>query len=531
MGLPLAVVLIAGLLKKDIMNLDWWRQIGERLDKLVAIEDCKGILEESYKQLPDFLKPCFLYFGSFPEDEKIRVNDLIILWISEGFIEKHETKSLEVVANEYLMDLVGRSLVIALRRSSVGRIKTCIVHDLLREFCLAKGKEENVFQVFDGNKDSNNLHYRICIQDNCWSSFLRHENGSAAPFVHSLLPFPKDRRPLYDQILEPKYIRSLATHFRFLQVLFLRSNVYVGAFPEAITELVLLKCLIIACDLKSVPPSVKKLENLETLIFEHHFSVYSRSDFPLMAVLEMQKLRHLFVRGVCNPTGFENNMHPISRTLRTFSCTDLLIPYNRSEMFFTKLPNVQTLKCQIKRAYSSLEEPKLILKFDYLSRLESLRVIYQTLGYQYSSSFELQFPYSLKKLHLLDFRFPWSSMPAAISRLPNLEVLKLDGGIFGKTWNVEDYEFQTLKFLRLSYLGIEEFNASDDSFPCLQHFAVDGCEDLQEIPIRFASISTLKIIEVDPDLESSARYIQEEQKDLGNDLEVRISVGFRFRDS
>ncbi|KAI5670213.1 hypothetical protein M9H77_10577 [Catharanthus roseus] len=249
MGLPLALVLIAGLLKKDIMNLDWWRQIGERLDKLVAIEDCKGILEESYEQLPDFLKHCFLYFGSFPEDEKIRVNDLIILWISEGFIEKHETKSLEVVANEYLMDLVGRSLVIALRRSSTGRIKTCIVHDLLREFCLAKG-----------------------------------------------------------------------------------SNVYVGAFPEAITELVLLKCLIIACELESVPPSIKKLKNLETFIFEHHVFRFTMNKFELMPVLEMQKLRHLFVRGECHPTGFQSNMCPISRTLRTFSCTSLLLPYERSEM-------------------------------------------------------------------------------------------------------------------------------------------------------------------------------------------------------
>ncbi|KAI5670255.1 hypothetical protein M9H77_10619 [Catharanthus roseus] len=72
-------------------------------------------------------------------------------------------------------------------------------------------------------------------------------------------------------------------------------------------------------------------------------------------------------------------------------------------------------------------------------------------------------------------------------------------------------------------LEIEEFNASDDSFPRLQHFVVDECEYLQEIPIRFAGISTLKIIEVDRYLESSARCIQEEQKDLGNDLEVRIS--------
>ncbi|KAI5670207.1 hypothetical protein M9H77_10571 [Catharanthus roseus] len=190
-------------------------------------------------------------------------------------------------------------------------------------------------------------------------------------------------------------------------------------------------------------------------------------------------------------------MHPISQTLRTFSYTGLLLPYERSEMFFKKLPNVQTLKFQIKHAESSWQEPKLILDLDYLSHLESLTVHYRT--------------------------FADNSMSAAISRLPNLEVLKLDGGIFGKTWNVEDCEFQTLKYLRLKELEIEEFNAYDDSFPLLRHFVVDKCEKLQEIPIRFASISTLKIIEVNRHLESSARYIQEEQKDLGNVLEILIS--------
>ncbi|KAI5673906.1 hypothetical protein M9H77_14270 [Catharanthus roseus] len=213
-GLTLAVLLIAGLLKKDIENLDWWRQVGERLDKLVAIEDCKG------------------------------------------FIPKHETKSLEFVAEEYLMDLVGRSLVTAIKRSSTGRIKTCIVHDLLREFCFAKGEAEKVFKVFNGNEDSNKyLHYRMCIQDNCWSSFLHHENGSPAPFVHSLLPFPKDDH-------EP-------------------------AERQTITELTLLKCLIIACNLKSVPAaSINKLQNLETLVLENCLHFYAESEFQLMAKVE-----------------------------------------------------------------------------------------------------------------------------------------------------------------------------------------------------------------------------------------------------
>lgn len=88
---------------------------------------------------------------------------------------------------------------------------------------------------------------------------------------------------------------------------------------------------------------------------------------------------------------------------------------------------------------------------------------------------------------------------------------------------MEDYEFQNLKFLRLKSLWIKEFNASDNSYPRLEHFVVEKCEFLRKIPPSFVSISTLMIIEVNSHLENSARQIQEEQKGLGNDLEVLIS--------
>ncbi|KAI5673907.1 hypothetical protein M9H77_14271 [Catharanthus roseus] len=189
---------------------------------------------------------------------------------------------------------------------------------------------------------------------------------------------------------------------------------------------------------------------------------------------------------------------PPSETLRTFLCTNLVIPYERSEMFFTKLQNVPTLKCQVKNSEYGREHSKLILKLDTLSHLESLRVQYKT--------------------------FADTAMEFNVCNLEatHLEVLKLDGGIFGETWNVEDEEFQNLKFLRLKTLGIEELNASDNSFPRLKHFVVEKCAYLQEIPPSFVNILTLKIIEVDPHLEISARQIQEEQKDLGNDPELLI---------
>ncbi|KAL8199563.1 hypothetical protein R6Q57_013131 [Mikania cordata] len=43
---------------------------------------------------------------------------------------------------DYLMDLLGRSLVMLSKRSDDGQIKACHVHDLLRSLCMWKAMEE-----------------------------------------------------------------------------------------------------------------------------------------------------------------------------------------------------------------------------------------------------------------------------------------------------------------------------------------------------------------------------------------------------
>lgn len=191
-GIVLAVVLVAGLLKERIKNLDCWKQIRKDLGSRISQEECLHISEQSYRHLPEPLKPCFLYFGSSRENKVIRVQKLIQLWVSEGFVRNHKMKNLETVAQEYLMDLAGRSVIIVTCRSSSGGIKTVCVCDLLLEFCCQKAEEENFMMVLRGSDNSqlssNGLdkHYRVCIQSKDWGSFCVW-NSSA---LYSLLFSP-----------------------------------------------------------------------------------------------------------------------------------------------------------------------------------------------------------------------------------------------------------------------------------------------------------------------------------------------------
>ncbi|GFY89236.1 hypothetical protein Acr_06g0011760 [Actinidia rufa] len=80
------------------------------------------------------------------EDFQVPVWKLIWLWVAEGFIRETREKSLEDVAEEYLMELIGRSLVLVSRRRYDGGVKACAIHDLLRDFCINQAEKECFLQ-------------------------------------------------------------------------------------------------------------------------------------------------------------------------------------------------------------------------------------------------------------------------------------------------------------------------------------------------------------------------------------------------
>ncbi|KAJ0103369.1 hypothetical protein Patl1_04561 [Pistacia atlantica] len=62
------------------------------------------------------------------------------LWIAEGFVEYDENQTLEEVAENYLIELIDRSLVQVVKRDISGRIRSCKVHGLMYEIILQKTK-------------------------------------------------------------------------------------------------------------------------------------------------------------------------------------------------------------------------------------------------------------------------------------------------------------------------------------------------------------------------------------------------------
>ncbi|KAG8379815.1 hypothetical protein BUALT_Bualt07G0128700 [Buddleja alternifolia] len=503
-GLPLAVVVIAGILSTMDREMSTWENVGGSLASYIFAQGNNStmqILELSYKHLPYHLKPCFLYFAAFQEDKRIPVRKLKSLWIAEGFICKEERKSLESVAEEYLMELIDKSLVIVSGRRSDGGVKNCVIHDLLRDLCLRRAEEENFLKFVTDNHSIYAKHQRLYVpmrsigMPSIYDDLHPHL-GLYGQHVRSFLGYLQDS-PLC--VINMKLLRVLDC-WKFNSC-----RDFVGI------ELVIhLRYLAI----HRMPASISSLVNLEFLLVNGKVCISS-------SILKMVKLRYL----QADEARFDQDCDPSSLANYNLQMLSTVNVYNlKDEEILKCLTNLRKLKYRCEPLMvgdgSSYRYPDL----RFLSQLESLHMI-NVLRYEIAAV-EINFPLNIKKLTLSGLNLPWEKM-SIVGRLTNLQVLKVVLDAFvGETWDTRNGEFQQLRFLKMELLQLNQWNASSEHFPKLQQLVLNRCTNLQEIPCEIGEIDTLPLIEVhycQKSVVESAIQIQEEQRDMGNE-ELRIII-------
>ncbi|CDP12427.1 unnamed protein product [Coffea canephora] len=155
-GLPLAITVIGGLLRaKKKLKSEWEKVLNNFNTNLSRGQvGVSAILELSYADLPANLKFCFLYLGLFPKDYVISVRKLIHMWVAEGIMQKRDAENLEeTAAYDDVEELSGRNMVQVAEMTVDERIKSCRVHDLLRELAIRKAEDENFFQIHHTRDD------------------------------------------------------------------------------------------------------------------------------------------------------------------------------------------------------------------------------------------------------------------------------------------------------------------------------------------------------------------------------------------
>ncbi|KAB1224840.1 putative disease resistance RPP13-like protein 1 [Morella rubra] len=110
-GLPLAIKTIGALLRSKLDIEEWDRILRSELWDLPVDEtNILPALRLSYKYLPPPLKHCFAYCSIFPKDCTFRKEQVILLWMAEGFLQQSNNKTMGEVGEEYFCALVSRSL-------------------------------------------------------------------------------------------------------------------------------------------------------------------------------------------------------------------------------------------------------------------------------------------------------------------------------------------------------------------------------------------------------------------------------------
>ncbi|CAI9105960.1 OLC1v1004997C1 [Oldenlandia corymbosa var. corymbosa] len=523
-GLPLTIVIVAGILAT--MEPEGWNQVMDALSTgIVSItEHCQNTLELSFRHLPNYLKPCLLYFGAFQEDEEVSVRRLLCLWIAEGFAQKAETKRVQDVAEDYLNALIGRSLVTVSKKRWDGGVKACRIHDLIHEFCLQKAKDEQFLHILKG-QDQLLAFNEPRIRRISIFGEAKHvkEAKLFCPRTRSLLINIKDKN---DEYTTPQISLSIFVHiFKVLRILDLQGISVGSQFPRELELLVQLAFLRVYGEMTYVPTWIDKLSTLETL----SVGIYGKILSLPSNLWNLRKLKFLGAKICCARIPLESlESSPVLYELDRFSCAG--IPLEASiEKLMRKFPGIRRFKYTVLEEEDDKKDRYEIVVPEFLNQLQSLHVSSDRLS-SYLRVHEICLPTHLKKLALTQFYLSSKSI-SMIGKLPNLEVLKLNYIEFeGNAWEMEEGEFLNLKMLKLCGSKLVEWRGYDDQFAQLQVLLLEACKELKEMPSCLESISTLETIEVTDcpkTVESLVRDIEEEQEKIRGDSSLRVIIRSR----
>ncbi|KAI3463679.1 hypothetical protein Pfo_020342 [Paulownia fortunei] len=416
-GLPLALVVIGGLLAKSESTRKQWKYVEGDVTSAVNCgndEHFMKILSLSYNHLPIYLKPCFLYLVVFSEDFEIRVSGLIRLWVAEGLIKATSAKSLEEVAEEYLRNLIDRNLILVLKRGSSGKLKTCSIHDLLRDLCRREAHKNKFLRI--GELDNPNISLYTESERRISIHYSTSEERVCETLQSAAL-----NRPFLCYFYWAS--REITHSFSLLRVLDVADQVILY---DGILQLINLR--YISCIMKEGTKlsSISLLGNLQTLVVDEYL-ILPRE------IWQMSQLRHLKIKGVLE------NLQTLSK-FKHFRCP---------EHVFKRIPNLKKLGI----TYGSLSKGYRYYRLSNLIRFHKLEL----LALQCHENF------------WGNIAIPNMSM---VGSLPNLEVLKLLPRA-AKAQNLVSrqhpfFHFPSLERLILRHVGLKEIPMGFAEIPTLQ---------------------------------------------------------------
>ncbi|CAL5382480.1 unnamed protein product [Camellia sinensis] len=288
-GLPLAARTLGGLLRSKVRDEEWINVLRSNIWDLPHTKsDILPALRLSYHDLPSHLKQCFAYCSIIPNDYEFEEEELVLLWMAEGFIQQQREKQMEDVGGEYFRELLSRSFF---QPSRTGESSKFVMHDLINDLAQVVAREtcfrlEDILKYPEQCKIIKKARHSSYMRKQ-YEGMKKFEIFNKAMHLRTFLPFnlpygvnchlasnvpfnllPKLRRlrvlnmSSYDTIEVPNSVGDLK-HLRYLNL----SNTNIEELPESLGSLYNLQTLMLrGCrQLKKLPTDLGNLIDLRHL--------------------------------------------------------------------------------------------------------------------------------------------------------------------------------------------------------------------------------------------------------------------------
>ncbi|KAH7656684.1 P-loop containing nucleoside triphosphate hydrolase protein [Dioscorea alata] len=250
-GSPLAAKTIGRLLWKDTREEQWVRVLKSNLWELgTNADDIMPALALSYDHLPDHLQRCFAFCSMFPKDYMFTMQDVVYMWIAQGFVS---SETPEDTGREYFNELLSRHFFHPCQDSPFFKFHS-LAHDLARSVCSGE------YCTYDLGDISHTVRH-------LWASGLNIELELRQKSLRSFVMEMKSESKfhLYNQNGLNGILNQNLAAFKRIRVLVL-INCALDEFPDVFSDMKHLRYLdLYRTNIKSAPKSLFVLYHLKLL--------------------------------------------------------------------------------------------------------------------------------------------------------------------------------------------------------------------------------------------------------------------------
>ncbi|CAI9261756.1 unnamed protein product [Lactuca saligna] len=518
-GLPLALRILGRLLMTKTDEEEWKYLLDSEIWSLGNEDKIVPVLRLSYNDLSATLKLLFAYCSLFPKDYVFDKEELVLLWMAEGFLQHSAArKSMQQWGQKCFEELLSRSFF----QHAPNDKSLFVMHDLLND--LATFVAGDFFSRLDIKqelrKEALEKHRHMSFVCEDYMVYKRFQPFRGAKNLRTFLAFYVGVVEDWHKFnLSNKVLNDLLQELPLLRVLNL-SNLSISEVPEVVGSMKHLRYLNLSdTKITHLPENVCNLYNLQTLIVSGcHELIKLPKSFS-----KLNNLQHFDMRGTWKLKKMPLGIGEL-KSLQTLS-SDI-------GLTLTELKNLQNLPGKVcidglgnaenavdarEANFSQKKFSELVLNWGDEFKAYGTG----TLGKEVLNELK---PHNgtLEKLRIVSYKgmeFPnWVGDPAfrrltivsingcaectslpMLGQLPSLKDLSIGGMSKVKVVGLEflgtDLAFPSLETLSFSSMsGWEEWSTNSGAFPCLQELQIEDCPNLVQVSLEaLPSVRVLKL--------------------------------------